>query len=575
VFTHRQEPTPVAVLLFVALIIMVIAYGRKKRISSGAYGTAAFCVEAVLRYYGMLGAKGLVLGRTVTGKLIRIRTYVHILLRGGSGSGKGVSICIPNLLDYCIGGLAVFDPKNELFAIAKKLRKVAGRMIRFAPFNGGEDYFNPLDTIPAESPLLIDSARAMAEALVVRQGTEPEAHWNDSAVEGILGILVFVLIRLQGTERSLNSVAEIAADPMTLLRMCYELKAMGGIFERLGNKIKRWFDKDNFLTKEGTGILNTIGRHLAFLDSPMVANALSRSTFRVEELLVPGNACFISIPGDQLEAQRGLIRCIISTLIRVIGSSGHEEDGEVLFLLDEASALGGLTAIKEALVRGRSAGVRLLLAYQSVSQVEAAFPQEKTLIQDNVSAQIWLLPPGSYETAERISKMCGDYTQWVEGHGTNEGWSYSSDGKGGGSSSRSGGSSVSFSQQPRALFRAEEILVADPNMLIANIRGLPGPVLCDRIKYYKDPFFNGEMRKEEHRRWKDRLSQWEFPSKLGKALFWTAIFVSCWLLIAYWADSSQSYQPMRWNLPSRRSVDGKRKGTRASSIHEGVDLQRR
>src|SRR5579875_2307674 len=319
--TYRQEPTPVAVLLFVAFIVLLAAYGRKKRISSGAYGTAAFCVEAVLRYYGMLGNRGLVLGRTVTGKLIRIREYVHLLLIGGAGSGKGVSCVIPNLLDYSRGGMVVFDPKGDLHSTAQRYKRTTKRMIRLAPFNGGQDYFNPLDTIPAESPLLIDNARAAAEALVVRTGNEPDAHWQDSAVEGILAILVFVLVRLKDHERNLNSVAEIASDPKMLLRMAYELKEMGRLFERLGNKIKRWFDKDNLPTKEGTGVLNTIGRHLAFLDSPMVANSLSSSTFNALELLEPGNVLFLQVPGNQLEAQRGYIRLIISTLIRVIGSS--------------------------------------------------------------------------------------------------------------------------------------------------------------------------------------------------------------------------------------------------------------
>ena len=44
----------------------------------------------------------------------------------------------------------------------------------------------------------------------------------------------------------------------------------------------------------------------------------------------------------------------------MIGAAGNERAGEVLFLIDEASALGSLSALEEALVRGRSAGVRLL-----------------------------------------------------------------------------------------------------------------------------------------------------------------------------------------------------------------------
>ena len=47
-------------------------------------------------------------------------------------------------------------------------------------------------------------------------------------------------------------------------------------------------------------------------------------------------------------------------------------------------------------MRGRSAGVRLLLAYQSPSQVEAAFIHKRTLIYDNTNVQIHLGAPSGY-----------------------------------------------------------------------------------------------------------------------------------------------------------------------------------
>ena len=278
-----------------------------------------------------------------------------------------------------------------------------------------------------------------------RQGTEPDPYWSEKSVQVLTTILTYVLLRLTGAERFLNSVQDIASDPLLVIAVSYKLKELGGIHARLGSQIRTLFDKEGGLTKEGAGVLNTVSRNMSFADSQMVANALSKSTFKVLELLEPGNVFFLQIPGDQLEAQRGLIRCITSTLIRVIGSSAREETSEVLFLLDEASALGSLPAIKEALVRGRSAGVRLLLAYQSAAQIEATFKDEKTLIYDNCSTQIWLCPPGSYETAERISKSIGDYTQWVTGYGSNEGGSESTQ-REGGSRSTSWGTSMNRSQ---------------------------------------------------------------------------------------------------------------------------------
>jgi type IV secretion system protein VirD4 len=542
-YRQTDEANQVAIVVIaIAAVVLAILYGRKKTVVLDACGTAAWCGEAVLRAWGMLWGIGLVLGRTASGKLIRIPKYVHVLLIGGSGSGKGVSLVIPNLLYYRAGGLVAFDPKGDLYETAQEYRKVKGKLIRFAPFNGGQDCFNPLDTISLDSPVLVDSARALAEALVVRQGTEQDPHWNERAVQVITALLVFVLHRFVGPERSLNSVQDIASDPSMVSVVADKLKEMGGLAARFSGQLQTLFDNPGQLNREGASVLGVVGRHLMFLDSQMVANAVSKSTFQVLELLNPGNAFFLQIPGDQLEAQRGLIRCVISTLIRVIGSTGHEEKGEVLFLLDEASALGGLAALKEALVRGRSSGIRCLLAYQSLSQMEAAFKDEKTLIPDNCSTQIWLLPPGSYETAERISKSCGEYTRWVEGSGTSQGGSksYGKDGE----RSESWGSSVDYKQQGRALLRPEEVLSADDSLLIAFVRGLPGPVLAERVIWHEDRDFNPKAKRRKYRK-----SSSGFASQFVKALLFTLIMTACVVLIAYWVDSGQYGKPFGWNLP--------------------------
>ena len=200
---------------------------------------------------------------------------------------------------------------------------------------------------------------------------------------------------------------EIVSDPDLLKAATYKLQELGGIPARLGNQLKTLFDKEtSSLTKEGAGVLSTVTRHLSFLDSELVAQAVAVSTFDPAKLRKPGNTLFLQIPPDQLDAQKGLLRCWISTLIQVIGATGNEQDGEVLVLIDEASALGSsLPALEEALVRGRSAGVRLLLAYQCDSQIRTAFKDKPTLLYDNCSTQIYLGAASSYETAERLSQV--------------------------------------------------------------------------------------------------------------------------------------------------------------------------
>jgi type IV secretion system protein VirD4 len=491
------------VALFFIAVLVVLFYRRRWRPSGTAFGTATWMSENALRRSGMLAGNGLVLGRSFGGALIRLPQFCHVLLCGGTGSGKGVSIIIPNLLSYCRGSVVCFDTKGDLYATSAGRRAARGkRVIRLAPFNGSKDTFNPLDTIPCD-PMLVDSARALAEALVVRQGTEADPHWNDKSVQVICAVLVLVLLTFKDEDRDLNSVQEIASDPDMLKAAAKMLQGLGGIPARLGAQLKTLFDKEGVgLTKEGAGVLSTVTRHLSFLDSELVAKSVATSTFDPTELRKPGTTLFLQIPPDQLEAQKGLLRCYMSTLIRVIGAAGNEQDSEILVLLDEASALGSLPALEEALVRGRSAGVRLVMAYQSDSQVRAAFKDKPTLLYDNCSTQIYLGAASSYETAERLSKSLGDWSQVLENYGENESRSWQQGGasESGGQASR--GSSLNYSEGGRALLRPEEILTLNNDYVIVLLRGM-SPVLAQRVKWYQDPQFNpaAPKRRKPSSRW--------------------------------------------------------------------------
>jgi type IV secretion system protein VirD4 len=477
-------------ILMVFVVIFAVLARRRWRPSTTAFGTACWASENMLKAAGMLGNVGLILGRTMSGKMIRAANYCHVLLVGATGAGKGVSIIIPNLLSYTRGSVVVFDCKGDLHATCRRRRAAMGRVIRLAPFNGGKDKFNPLDTIHRESPTLIDSARAVAESLVVRKGTEHDPHWNDKAVQVICALLVLVLKVFEGKDRNLNSVGEMASDPKMLASAAAKLREMGGLFRRLGNQIMGLFDNEQpgALSKEGASVLSTVARHLSFLDSEPVARSMARSTFDPMVLLKPVTTLFFQIPPEQLDAQKGLLCCWVSSLVRMIGAAGDERSGEVLFFLDEAPALGSLSALEEALVRCRSAGVRLLVAYQSDAQVQAAFEDKPTLLYDNCTTQIYL-GASSIETGDRISRSLGEWTQVMEGFDQNESRSWNE----GGIPTNQGqqvnqGRSFSYSVNGRALLKPEEVLTLSDNFLIAFQRGM-APILAKRIKWYQDPAF--------------------------------------------------------------------------------------
>ncbi len=158
----NQATNELIVLLFWAGIIALFALRKRWTPSTTAHGQAAWASEAYLGAWRMLKGQGLILARTNSGKLIRLPTrVVHVLLCGGTGSGKGVSVILPNLLSYYRGSVIVFDCKGDLAEVASRRRAARGqRIIRLAPFSPGADRLNPLDAIPPDSPILIESARA-------------------------------------------------------------------------------------------------------------------------------------------------------------------------------------------------------------------------------------------------------------------------------------------------------------------------------------------------------------------------------------------------------------------------------
>ena len=128
-------------------------------------------------------------------------------------------------------------------------------------------------------------------------------------------------MRFDGEDRSLNSVQEIASDPQMLAAAAEKLRQMGGIPARLGNQFKALFENERAgCAEQGRGERAEQRREAPGISGqrPGGQAATARSTFEPGDLLKPGTTLFLQIPPDQLEAQKGLLRCWISTLVRTI-----------------------------------------------------------------------------------------------------------------------------------------------------------------------------------------------------------------------------------------------------------------
>lgn len=455
--------------------------GRK--LHSTAHGSAFLMTEAMLKEWGLLTGQGLYVARSLQQSLIRIADYTHTLIIGATGSGKGIGYVIPNLLTYRKGSVVVFDPKGDLYKTTAKHRaKHGSKVILLSPGKGHR--FNPMTLIERDSKIIPEEAAALAASLAVPEPGEKEPHWNQRARQILTAVIAFVLWKFVENERNLNTVQDIVSTPRYIKEIGEKLSELGGIYARFGGHIASLFEGEIY-TKEGAGVMSTVTRNLTFLDSERVGECVSETTFDVSALMMGRLTIYLHIPPHMLEAWKGLLRLWVGSFVRLIGRTASEVSSETLFLLDEASALSGLTEVEEALVRGRSAGVRLVLVYQSDDQARAAFVGKPTLIHDNCDTQIYL-GASSIETAKRISESIGNYTEEVITQSTNYSTSAGTTASSA-SSSQGGGMNSAYIQ--RALIDPSEILRLGNHLLILLHRGLPAPILARRIRWFEDPAF--------------------------------------------------------------------------------------
>ncbi len=272
--------------------------------------------------------------------LIRLKRFVHLATFAPTGRGKSVSVLIPNLLSWH-GPVVVTDPKGELFRITGKRRvdRFGHRAICLDPFGaaGGKDSFNPLDLIDPESRFVIDRARDLANAMIVRTGEEKDPHWNDSAKMVLTTFIAFVVCHAEPGERHLQTVRELLTNPEAYrgtIDLMRQSGACAGMLKRLGDQLTRYVEK------ELASVLTTVNRHLAFLDSPAVADVTGTTFFDPAALLQGRASIYLVLPPDQLRALAGLMRLWVTGLLRFVTMQGESERQPVLFLLDEAGHLG-------------------------------------------------------------------------------------------------------------------------------------------------------------------------------------------------------------------------------------------
>lgn len=351
----------------------------------------------------------------------------HVLTYAPTRSGKGVGLVVPTLLSWPASAV-ITDLKGELWALTAGWRKKHARnkVLRFEPASSsGGVCWNPLDEIRLGTENEVGDVQNLATLIVDPDGKGLESHWQKTAFALLVGVILHVLYKSKHevAPASLPSIDAMLADPSRDIgELWMEMATYGHVngqnHPTIGSAARDMMDRPS---EEAGSVLSTAKSYLALYRDPIVARNVSKSEFRIKDLMNHDNPVSLYIvtqPNDKARL-RPLVRVMVNMIVRLLADKMDFENGRpvahykhrLLAMLDEFPSLGKLEILQESLAFVAGYGIKCYLICQDINQLksqETGYGHDES-ITSNCHVQN-AYPPNRVETAEHLSRLTGQTT---------------------------------------------------------------------------------------------------------------------------------------------------------------------
>jgi type IV secretion system protein VirD4 len=316
----------------------------------------------------------------------------HVLVMGGSGSGKSTAIAIPSLIAWRERAFVV-DIKGELYA---KTRHRRPNILPFDPLDESSYGYDPYYQLN-QSANLAGDAREIALALIVKSPDIKEPFWVDGAQNLFTGAILHYFLLGRSFVQTIEAIQDTM--PKTLVNSIHSSK-----YVEARRFVGQFLDMD---IKTLSGIYAELcNRIMVFGSDPLLRKCLSKKRIIKPTDLERGCDVYLMFPEDKLEQWHGLVTLIVNQFLKHFERRGERGNIPILFLLDEFPRLGKVEAVK-GLATLRSKKVHICLIVQSLAQLDLVYGSDyRQVIADNCQYKA-VLNATDAQTQEYFSRLVG------------------------------------------------------------------------------------------------------------------------------------------------------------------------
>ena len=410
----------------IAVAIGMSVWRAREAKNVATYGSARWAEKPEVKAAGLLDPDGVVLGR-YDREYLRHDGPEHVLCFAPTRSGKGVGLVVPTLLSWGASSV-ITDLKGELWALTAGWRQkhAKNKVLRFEPAStSGGVCWNPLDEIRLGTEYEVGDVQNLATLIVDPDGKGLDSHWQKTAFALLVGVILHALYKAKddGGTATLPSVDAMLADPnRDIGELWMEMATYGHVdgqnHHAIGSAARDMMDRPE---EEAGSVLSTAKSYLALYRDPVVARNVSRSDFRIKQLMHeddPVSLYIVTQPNDKARL-RPLVRVMVNMIVRLLADKMDFEGGRpvahykhrLLMMLDEFPSLGKLEIMQESLAFVAGYGIKCYLICQDINQLksrETGYGHDES-ITSNCHVQN-AYPPNRVETAEHLSRLTGQTT---------------------------------------------------------------------------------------------------------------------------------------------------------------------
>ena len=430
-----------------AVGVRIFKSSKQKIQRGGVFGNQRWANKQDIVVSGLANPKpSLVLGLHTSDKNKMLvgpeqETDWHTILVGGAGTGKTSCGIMPTILNFQ-GSVFVLDIKGEIEEATRAAREQIGPVYVINPTKNDTWSYNPVQACDP-SPQGINECLEIGRQLVpYPPGGPGQNQWVYDGARGLASALAYVIAIDEGTLRDVayNLTSLSYQDLVILIDSADDTaRMMASSFMVTDDKIKGYY----------------ISQASDFLRSFALDHELVRVTTPADkeftfDMLESPCTVYLQVPEQKLQQSADLFRLIFMQLLRHLQARGERKQPHVLVCLDEFPQLGNIPQLPEMLATLRSRNVHLMLAGQSIADIDEKYAQTtRRRIVDNCN-YISIFSAADPESQKYFSDMIGQQTVISQSGGTSD--STSKDTVGG-----SSGQNRGWQETGQPLLRPEEL----------------------------------------------------------------------------------------------------------------------